>query len=102
MPVKIGRKYILVSFDVTALYPTIPVQKALKVVLKKLKQYVTLKDISQWTPEQIVTLLKICWETHFVDFDGNICTQGNGTQIGKSISEQIVHGLVWRGIGLEV
>ena len=34
VPIKMGRNYVLVSFDVTALYPSIPMEKALKVALK--------------------------------------------------------------------
>ena len=41
-------------------------------------------------PKQITNLLEICTEeTYFMDYQGNIWTQTDGTAIGKSISGEI-------------
>ena len=77
------------TFDVKALYPSIPVKKALEVVRQKLEADETLKDRTKWTPKEIIDLLEICLETHFKTIGGRIFTQINGTPIGKSISGPI-------------
>ena len=78
--------YNLLSYDVVALYPSIPVKKALELALAKLKKDRTLQERTKWSPEQIVFLSEICLETHYRDLDGVIWTQTDGTRIGKSIS----------------
>ena len=77
---------IQASFDVVALYPSIPIPKALKCVWRRLLNDTTLKDRTDWKPDDIMKLLEICLETHFKTIDGNIYTQLDGTPIGKSIS----------------
>ena len=72
-----------------ALYPSIPVKKALEVVRQKLEEDETLPERTPWSPAQIVELLEICLETHFKTIDGRIFTQSDGTPIGKSISGPI-------------
>mmetsp|Transcript_3349 Transcript_3349/g.6053 ORF Transcript_3349/g.6053 Transcript_3349/m.6053 type:complete len:409 (-) Transcript_3349:195-1421(-) len=87
--VRLSRNSRLVSFDVKALYPSIPVKKALEVVRQKLEEDETLPERTPWSPAQIVELLEICLETHFKTIDGRIFTQSDGTPIGKSISGPI-------------
>ena len=77
------------SFDVVALYPSIPIPKALDCVRRKLLNDTTLADRTDWKPEDIMKLLEICLETHFKTIDGKIYTQLDGTPIGKSISGPI-------------
>ena len=69
-----------------ALYPSIPVRKALEIVKEELEQDETLAERTDWSPKEIVELLEICLETHFKTLDGRIFSQINGTPIGKSIS----------------
>ncbi|CAN0037323.1 unnamed protein product [Heterosigma akashiwo] len=58
--VRLSKNSRLVSFDVKALYPSIPVQKALEVVRQKLEEDETLSERTLWSPAQIVELLEIC------------------------------------------
>jgi len=71
---------------VIALYPSIPIEKALECVREKLKNDDTLADRTDWRVDDIIQLLSICLETHFKTIDGRIFTQIDGTPIGKSIS----------------
>ena len=77
------------SFDVVALYPSIPIPKALECVRRRLLNDTTLKERTDWKPDNIMKLLEICLETHFKTIDSNIYTQLDGTPIGKSISGPI-------------
>ena len=56
------------------------------VVQKELRYDKTLKERTKWKPKDIVKLLRICIETHFYDYEGNIWTQKEGSPMGKSIS----------------
>ena len=73
-------------FDVVALYPSIPIPKALDCVRRKLLEDTTLSKRTDWRPDDIMKLLEICLETHFII--GNIYTQHDGIP-RKSISGPI-------------
>jgi hypothetical protein len=87
--VKITRKSMLASFDVVALYPSIPMEKALKVVETRLREDATLPNRTDWTVDQIMRLIVIALETYFKTLTGEIFKQKDGTPIGKSISGPI-------------
>ena len=77
------------SFDIVALYPSIPIPKALECVRKRLLNDTSLSERTDWKTEDIMKLLEICLETHFKTIDGRILKQIDGTPIGKSISGPI-------------
>jgi len=79
----------LASLDVVALYPSIPVKKALEIVREKLNEDDTLQGRTKWKVDDIMKLLEISIETHFMSLDGRIFTQTDGCPIGKSISGEI-------------
>jgi hypothetical protein len=79
----------MVSFDVVALYPSIPIPKALEVIRERLTCDPTLESRTKWTVDQIIALLNIALETYFKTLDGTIYKQHDGTPIGKSISGPI-------------
>ena len=80
---------IQASFDVVALYPNIPIPRALECVRRRLLNDSTLSERTDWNPDDIMKLLEICLETHFKTIDGRIFKQIDGTPIGKSISGPI-------------
>jgi len=66
------------------------VKQTLALIQGKLQRDRSLKDRTNWKAKQITNLLEICTEeTHFMDSQGNIWTQTDGTAIGKSISGDI-------------
>ena len=88
--IKIEDNYIQLSFDVRSLFPSVPIRQTLSLIQNKLQNDKSLKDRTKWKPKQITNLLEICTEeTHFMDYQGNIWTQTDGTAIGKSISGDI-------------
>ena len=80
---------IQASFDIVALYPSIPIPKALECGRKRLLNDTSLSERTDWKTEDIMKLLEICLETHFKTIDGRILKQIDGTPIGKSISGPI-------------
>ena len=67
----------------------IPVKKALEIVREKLNEDDTLQGRTKWKVDDIMKLLEISIETHFMTLDGRIFTQTDGCPIGKSISGEI-------------
>ena len=55
---------ILVSFDATALFPSIPLQKCIKVIKQLLLTDTTLSSRTSLTPEDITGLIELCLSTH--------------------------------------
>ena len=51
---------IQASFDVVALYPSIPIPKALECVRRRLLNDTTLKERTDWKPDNIMKLLETC------------------------------------------
>ena len=88
--VKMTPNSLLASFDVKALYPSIPVKKALEVVRQKLEADETLKDRTKWTSKEIIELLEIFLETHFKTIDGRVFTQINGTPLENPYVEEFI------------
>ena len=87
---------IQASLDVIALYPSIPIEKALECTRNKLLNDESLAERTDWNADDIIKLLRICLETHFKTIDGRIFTQIDGTPIGKSISGPLVNiYMIW-------
>jgi hypothetical protein len=74
---------------VTALYPSIPIEKALECIRERLIEDETLEGRTKWSVENIMELLKICLQTYFKTLDGKLWKQTDGCPIGKSISGEI-------------
>ena len=91
---KIDENCIIGSNDIKSMYPMIPLEKTLILTNEQLKRDKTLKERTKWSPKQITDLLRICLETNFRTFEGNICTQTDGTPIGKSISGPLAGSFV--------
>jgi hypothetical protein len=87
--IKISERSKLVSFDVKALYPSIPIRKALEIIEHELNNDTDLPNRTKWAIPDIMKLLDISLETYFKTIDGRIFKQTEGTPIGKSISGPI-------------
>ena len=76
----------IVSYDVVALYPSIPQEEALDLVHMKLSTDQSLGDKTEMTAKEVIELLKICvCNTYFV-FNGVLYGQVSGLAIGASCS----------------
>ena len=78
---------IIGSLDLVGMFPNIPVRKTLEVVKEELREDETLRNRTDWKPEDISKLLEISVETYFKTLDGQIYFQRGGLPIGKSISK---------------
>ncbi len=82
---------VLVSFDVISLFTKIPVDLAIKVARKRLRQDVTLSQRTSMPIENIIDLLSFCLNTTYFVFDGIYYQQVFGTAMGSPVSAVIAN-----------
>lgn len=81
----------LVSYDVTALFTSVPVDKALEVITRKLNNDDTLEDRTDLTVEQISQLLEVCLNTTYFLYNGKYYQQTHGAAMGSPISPLVAN-----------
>jgi len=74
------------SYDVTALFTSVPVDKALVIIQRRLESDISLKERTNLNPDQITRLLKLCLETTYFVYDGVYYKQIHGAAMGSSVS----------------
>ena len=79
-----GRK--MVSFDVSALFTSIPVDFALQAIQKKMEKDNSWTALTELNLEQVVALLKLCLTTTYFVFHGQFYKQKFGAPMGSPIS----------------
>ena len=58
------------SYDVTALFTSVPVDKALKIVQARLEQDKTLKDRTRLSAKHVTSLLEVCLKCTYFVYNG--------------------------------
>ncbi|XP_053400503.1 uncharacterized protein LOC128557292 [Mercenaria mercenaria] len=76
----------LVSYDVTALFTSIPVDKAIKVIKERLKKDNTLKEKSILSVDEITTFLEFVLNTTYFVYHGTFYKQKHGAAMGLPVS----------------
>ena len=76
----------IVSYDVSALFTSIPVPDAMKVIKDKIKSDDTLSNRTPLSPDQVLELLRFCLETTYFSFKGNFYKQKHGAAMGSPVS----------------
>ena len=74
------------SYDVSALFTSVPVDKALDIIKTRLTNDPTLKDRSTLSPEDIIRLLDICLKCTYFVFQGQFYLQIHGAAMGSPVS----------------
>ncbi len=82
---KISEDEILVSFDVEALYPSVPVDEA----FEAMKGWISEQDISDDEAELVSKLTEIVLGQNWLQFDGKIYKQLSGLPIGNPLSSPL-------------
>jgi hypothetical protein len=83
---KIGPDEELRLYDVSALFTSVPVDKALEVVRDKLEEDLTLSDRTPLAPDDIVKLLGLCLKCMYFLFQGEYYLQIHGAAMGSPVS----------------
>lgn len=77
---------LLVSYDITALYPSVPQDEAIQYVFEELENDEKLYSRTKLSPESIIKLFKICVGKTYFMFNRKLYLQINGLPMGASTS----------------
>ena len=84
--IKLERGECITSFDVTALYTSIPVADAIEVDKRRLGQDTELPRRTTWSPDNILKLLEFCLVNTYFLFYGQFFEQTKGAAMGTPVS----------------
>ena len=76
----------LVSYDVKALFTSIPTNKAVEVIKIRLLEDKNLSDRCELSVEQVTTLLELCLNTTYFLYGGKFYQQMQGAAMGSPVS----------------
>ena len=76
----------MMSFDVEALFTSVPVDPSIEIIKKLLEEDRTLHQRTSMTVDQIICLLRFCLTTTYFTFQGKIFEQVKGAAMGSPIS----------------
>ena len=81
----------MVSFDVKSLFTSVPIDKALDVINRRLTDDDTLGDRSTLTPDQVTMLLRICLKTTYFMYYQQFYEQMEGAAMGSPVSPVVAN-----------
>jgi hypothetical protein len=79
---KILDNEMLVSFDVEALYPSVPVKEAFELFT----EWINEQDISDIDAQQYIKLMRLVLDQRWLEFEGEVFKQKEGLFIGNALS----------------
>ena len=88
---KLDEEEILTSYDVTALFTSVPVDGALTVVTDLLAKDNSGKSLTYLNATQIINLLEFCLTTTYFKFRGQLYQQDHGCAMGLPVSPIIAN-----------
>ena len=77
---------IIISYDVTALFTSVPVDSAIEAISLRLEEDDSWKDRTYLNGEQLLRLLKFCLNTTYFVFRGKFFKQKHGAAMGGPVS----------------
>ena len=84
--VKLQADDIITSYDVSALFTSVPIEAATKIIQRKLELDQQLHLRTNMKVEHITSLLEFCLKTTYFQFQGSFYEQINGAAMGSPIS----------------
>ena len=82
---------VLISFDVVSLFTSVPIDLALKVVRDRLEHDETLHERTYLDSENIISLLDLCLNATYLQFQNVVYWQVHGTAMGSPVSVTITN-----------
>ena len=82
---------IITSYDVKALFTSVPVQPSIQIVKQRLQQDITLPQRTSMSIPQITSLLEFCLTQTYFLFQGKYYQQTQGAAMGSPISPLIAN-----------
>ena len=79
----------LVSYDVTALFTSVPVNESLEIIKQKLNEDQRLQERTALTPAQITEILSLCLKTTYFCYNEKFYQQVEGAAMGSPVSSVV-------------
>ena len=76
----------LVSFDVSALFTSVPVQESIRIIKERLTNDTSLQTRTSMSVDQITQLLEYSLTTTYFQYDGEYYQQTEGAAMGSPVS----------------
>ena len=83
--INLAPRECLSSYDVSALFTSVPVDPALKVIKDLLEKDPNLKERTALAVEDITLLLEFCLKNTYFSFQGQFCEQVEGVAWGSPV-----------------
>ena len=84
--IKINPDECIMSYDVSALFTSIPIEPAIKIIKKHLEEDKELSNRTSMTVKHIICLLDFCLKNTCFSFQGRFYEQTEGAAMGSPIS----------------
>ena len=84
--IRIDEDESLISFDVSALFTSVPVEESITLIHEKLTADPSLADRTALSPQQVTDLLRMCLTTTYFKYDGKFYAQIEGAAMGSPVS----------------
>ena len=89
--IKLQPDECIMSYDVSALFTSIPIEPAIKIILKHLEEDKDLSNRTSMTVNHIICLLEFCLRNTCFSFKGRHCEQTEGAAMGSPISPLVAN-----------
>ena len=89
--IKLGKDECLMSFDVKALFTSVPIEPAIKIIKKLLEEDQTLRQRTSMEVNHIVSFLEFCLRSTYFTFKGRYYEQPEGAAMGSPISQIVAN-----------
>ena len=89
--VKLKKEESMVSYDVTALFTSVPIPPVLKIIENKLNEDKDLPQRTSMNTRHIIRLLEFCLRSTYFVFQGQYCEQTEGAAMGSPLSPIIAN-----------
>ena len=84
--IKLQEDQCIMSYDVKALFTSVPIQPAIDVIKKMLEEDGELQKRTNMSVQQIISLLEFCLRSTYFCFQGRLYEQQEGAAMGSPIS----------------
>ena len=89
--IRLASDEVMMSYDVKALFTSVPIKPALDVIEKLLKEDLSLQNRTSMSTQHIMDLLEFCLRSTYFTFRGKFYEQVDGAAIGSPISRIVVN-----------
>ena len=89
--IKLQPDECMMSFDVSALFTSIPIDPAIDIIRKQLEEDQDLKKRTSMTVDHIISLLEFCLKNTYFSFKGRYYEQTEGAAMGSPISPLVAN-----------